>query len=211
MSAKTVEIQVQNDHLARLAQVRKPILAVAELIWNAVDADADRVDVLLHDDALGELTAIEVSDDGHGMPYADAEGLFSRLGGSWKRGGKRSRTKKRLLHGQYGGGRFRAFGLGRVVDWDVIYAGDEGLQQYRLSMLKDTLRRVEIGEETVAPAGNHTGVAVRVSELERDFRSLRSENVVQELAQIFALYLRQYPEISIYFERQKLDPVSRCL
>lgn len=208
MSAKTVEIQVQNDHLARLAQVRKPILAVAELIWNAVDADADRVDVLLHDDALGELTAIEVSDDGHGMPYADAEGLFSRLGGSWKRGGKRSRTKKRLLHGQYGGGRFRAFGLGRVVDWDVIYAGDEGLQQYRLSMLKDTLRRVEIGEETVAPAGNHTGVAVRVSELERDFRSLRSENVVQELAQIFALYLRQYPEISIYFERQKLDPAT---
>lgn len=55
--AETVEIQVQNDHLARLAQVRKPILAVAELIWNAVDADADRVDVLLHGDALGELTA----------------------------------------------------------------------------------------------------------------------------------------------------------
>ena len=25
MAAKTVEIQVQNDHLARLAQVRKPI------------------------------------------------------------------------------------------------------------------------------------------------------------------------------------------
>jgi len=37
--AKTVEMQVQNDHLARLAQVRKPILAVAELVWNAVDAD----------------------------------------------------------------------------------------------------------------------------------------------------------------------------
>lgn len=208
MSAKTVEIQVQNDHLARLAQVRKPILAVAELIWNAVDADANRVDVSLHDDVLGELTAIEVSDDGHGMPYSDAENLFSRLGGSWKRGGKRSRTKKRLLHGQYGGGRFRAFGLGRVVDWDVVYSGADGVRQYRLSMLKDTLRRVDIGEETPAPAGKHTGVAVRVSELERDFRSLRSEGVEQEMAQIFALYLRQYPEISIYFDGHKIDPAA---
>ncbi len=42
MTGKTFEIQVQDDHLQRNAQVRKPILAVAELIWNAVDADADR-------------------------------------------------------------------------------------------------------------------------------------------------------------------------
>lgn len=208
MTTKTVEIQVQNDHLARLAQVRKPILAVAELVWNAVDADADRVDVVLHDDPLGELTAIVVADDGHGMPYADAESLFSRLGGSWKRGGKRSRLRKRLLHGQYGGGRFRAFGLGGVVDWDVTYADPEGLLQYRLSMLKDTLRRVEIGEEMPAPSGGHAGVTVRISELERDFRSLRSDGVVQELAQVFALYLRQYPEILIYFDGQKIDPTT---
>lgn len=208
MTAKIVEIQVQNDHLARLAQVRKPILAVAELIWNSVDADADRVDVLLHDDPLGELTAIEVADDGHGMPHNDAEGLFSRLGGSWKRGGKRSRTKQRLLHGQYGGGRFRAFGLGRVVDWNVTYITADGLRQYRLSMLKDTLRRVEIGDETSASKHSHAGVVVRVSELERDFRSLRSESVIQELAQIFALYLRQYPEIAIYFDGQKIDPAT---
>lgn len=208
MAAKTVEIQVQNDHLARLAEVRKPILAIVELTWNAVDADADRVDVVLHDDPLGELTAIEVADDGHGIPYADAEGLFSLLGGSWKRGGKRSRTKQRLLHGQYGGGRFRAFGLGRVVDWDVTYVADDGPRQYRLSMIKDTLRRVEIGDETPAPAGSRSGVTVRVSELERDFRSLRSESAIQELAQIFALYLRQYPEIAIFFDGERIDPAT---
>jgi hypothetical protein len=40
MTSKTFEIQVQDDHLQRVAQVRKPILAIAELIWNAVDADA---------------------------------------------------------------------------------------------------------------------------------------------------------------------------
>lgn len=33
MNAKTFEIQVQDDHLERIAQTRKPILALAELIW----------------------------------------------------------------------------------------------------------------------------------------------------------------------------------
>jgi hypothetical protein len=53
---KTVEIQVQNDHLERLAHVRKPILAVAELIWNAVDADADKVRSLCTMTPLAVLT-----------------------------------------------------------------------------------------------------------------------------------------------------------
>lgn len=208
MSSKTVEIQVQNDHLERLAQVRKPVLAVAELIWNAVDADATRVHVQLHDDVLGELTAIEVSDNGHGMPHADAEEYFSRLGGSWKKGGKRSREKSRLLHGQEGRGRLRAFGLGRVVDWKVVYAAEGGPREYRISMLKDALRRVEIGAEQPISFGSGRGVVVKVSELDRDFRSLRSDNVLQELAQIFALYLRQYPEIEIYFDGARIDPTA---
>jgi len=45
-----------------------------------------------------------------------------------------------------------------------------------------------------------------VRELDRDFRSLRSESILQELAQIFALYLRQYPEASIAFDRTRIDP-----
>lgn len=202
---KTFEIEVQNDHLERLAQVRKPILAVAELIWNAVDADADEVDITLHDDQLGSFNAIEVSDNGHGMPSSEAEQLFQRLGGSWKKGGKRSREKNRLLHGQEGRGRFRAFGLGRVVDWDVVYNGPEGLRTFRMSMIKDRMRRVEIADEALAPVDAKRGVTVTVRELDKDFRSLRTDHTLRELAQIFALYLRQYPEISIIFDGKRID------
>lgn len=208
MGARTIEIEVQNDHLERLAQVRKPVLAVAELIWNALDADATQVHVLLHDDALGELTAIEVTDNGHGMPYSDVETLFSRLGGSWKKGNKRSQERGRLLHGQEGRGRLRAFGLGRVVDWRVTYGSKTGPREYNLSMVKNTLRRVQIGEEIVAPTSDRRGVSVTVSELDRDFRSLRTENVKQEVAQIFALYLRQYPDVSIYFNHTQIESTS---
>ena len=68
MTAKTFQIQVHDDHLERIAQTRKPILALAELIWNGVDADATRIDVTLIDDDLNGLKAIKVADNGHGIP-----------------------------------------------------------------------------------------------------------------------------------------------
>ena len=202
----TFDIQVHDDHLARLAQVRKPILAVAELIWNAVDADADEVIVTLTEGAIGGLDSIQVRDDGHGIPYVDAEELFSGLGGSWKHGNHHSREKHRILHGKEGRGRFRAFALGRVVDWDVCYKGAAGLRTYRISMIKDHLKRVQVGDEAPAPAGRGRGVIVTVSELDRDFRSLRAPGITDELAQIFALYLRQYPAIKILYDGATIDP-----
>ena len=198
------EIQVQDDHLERISQVRKPLYAVAELVWNAVDADADRVDVTLIDDQLGGIKAIEVADNGHGIPYTEAETLFSRLGGSWKQGGRVSREQRRILHGKEGRGRFRAFALGRVVDWNVRYAAAEGVRQYTVSMIKDRLKRVQVDVERSTSASR--GVNVTVSELPRDFRSLRDSGAPDELAQIFALYLRQYPNVRIVYAGTFVDP-----
>jgi hypothetical protein len=208
MTAKTFEIQVQDDHLQRIAQVRKPILAVAELVWNALDADADRVDVLLRENPLGGLAAIEVVDNGHGIPYPESEDLFSRLGGSWKQGGFRSHEQHRILHGKEGRGRFRAFALGRVVDWHVCYRATDGLRTYRISMVKDQLKRVEVDSEKLASPDRTRGVTVIVSELDRDFRSLREPAILEELAQIFALYLRQYPYVKFHYNGTLIDPKS---
>jgi hypothetical protein len=209
MAGKIFEIQVHDDHLERIAQTRKPVLALAELVWNAVDADATRIDITLVDDGLNGLKAIEVADNGHGIPFAKAEELFSGLGGSWKQGRRHSLEEKRILHGKEGRGRFRAFALGRVVDWDVRAPGPDGaLQRYRISMIKDHLRRVEVSDEAPAVDGERRGVTVTVSELERDFRSLRDGSALDDLAQIFALYLRQYPKVQIFYNGSIIDPGS---
>jgi DNA topoisomerase VI subunit B len=89
-------------------------------VWNAVDADATKVEIEIERNELG-MTAVIVRDNGHGLPLPDAPLLFSKLGGSWKRHGSRSKIKNRMLHGQEGKGRFKAFALGRVVDWSVAY------------------------------------------------------------------------------------------
>jgi DNA mismatch repair ATPase MutL len=56
MAEKTLQIEVQEDHLERISQTKKPILAIAELVWNALDADASRVTISLPESALGGLT-----------------------------------------------------------------------------------------------------------------------------------------------------------
>jgi hypothetical protein len=104
-----ISVQVQSDHLERISKVRKPIIAVAELIWNGLDADATEVRVEFDHNALGALERIRVIDNGSGLRRNEAEPAFANLGGSRKRTQNRSKDKRRLLHGKAGKGRFRAF------------------------------------------------------------------------------------------------------
>ena len=179
--------------------------AVAELVWNGLDADANRVDVRLEYDELG-MTKIVVRDNGHGIPYQDAPQLFTRLGGSWKKPGGQTKTKKRILHGYEGRGRFKVFALGRVADWRVTYRTDAGdLRTYEITMLEDNIREVRIRDEDSIDTVT-TGVEIEVSELHGDYRSLDLDNAVQELAEIFALYLKDYRDVSILYEGTQVDP-----
>jgi len=64
---KTISVEVRPDHLQRMAAVKKPILALAELVWNSLDADATEVSVSFDENLLGGLNAIRVTDNGTGM------------------------------------------------------------------------------------------------------------------------------------------------
>ena len=65
--------------------------------------------------------------------------------------------------------------------------------------------KVQITDPKVVAAGE-SGVEIEVSELHREFRSLEPDNAVQELAEIFALYLKDYRDVSIFYEGQRIDP-----
>ena len=86
MSDAHYRLQVERDHIKKLASA-KPIQAVAELIWNAVDADATRIDLEIDSDDVA-MRAVTIRDDGHGIPHADVEAIFGKLGrfveGPWQ-------------------------------------------------------------------------------------------------------------------------------
>jgi hypothetical protein len=59
-------VEIQPDFLERQAKAQ-PIAAIAELIWNGLDADATAITVDLEDDNLSGLSRIIVTDNGHGI------------------------------------------------------------------------------------------------------------------------------------------------
>jgi hypothetical protein len=198
-------VEIQPDFLERQARAQ-PIAAVAELIWNGLDADATAISVDFEDSSLGGLGRIIVTDDGHGIPHADAPTLFGNLGGSWKKHGARTKIRNRQLHGQEGRGRFKAFALGSVVDWKNTYTRDGELFRYEISILDRDIRRVRIGDEELVNGSAPTGVTVVVSELKRTFVSLRSEHSIQEFSEIFAIYLKNYRDVAIIIGGERIDP-----
>lgn len=201
-----VQVQVHRDHLERMVGAKKPLLAIAELAWNAVDADANRVDIILDCNPLGGLEAIRVSDDGHGFSHAEALDVFKKLGGSWKRGTIRSRGANRVLHGRAGEGRFRALALGNRVAWTTSYKDEETVRTFNVSTSRDDLGFFSVSEPVSAGPEAAGGTTVTVTSLTSTHASLLSEKAAEELAQLFALYLRKYPDIQINYDGKRLDP-----
>lgn len=110
-----------------------------------------------------------------------------------------------MIHGQEGRGRYKAFALGRSVTWDVCYKAGDGNRAFRISLLDADLTDVTITEDLPAP-DRATGVVVTIGDVRRDFRMLNSEEGLQELAEIFALYLINYRSVSISVGGTRLDP-----
>ncbi|BCH58948.1 hypothetical protein RvVAR0630_15720 [Agrobacterium vitis] len=203
MEVKHYQVAVERDHLKKLSASR-PIPAIAEIIWNALDADATRVDVEYDKDSIGRRS-ITIKDNGTGMTPQDVERSFSKLGGSWKAHGQKSRQRGRILHGKEGKGRFKALALGRVAKWTSIYRDGDQTYRFTATISSDDIRDVRVTEPDVV-SNMRTGVEVFISELERDFRSLDHEQSIPALAEIFAIYLTDYRDAAIYVENQKVDP-----
>lgn len=202
------QVSAHADHIAKVTAVRKPILAVAELVWNALDADAKRVDIDLEYNDLDALVAIDVSDDGWGMSPEQAHQSFSGLGGSWKRLAVRTEHENRVVHGKEGQGRFKALALGRFVKWSVNYRDKGKLQSFALEIDNNSADGFDLGDPAPAKRGAKRGVRVRITELHRSMPSLEGDNAEEELAQIFALYLRRYRNAAIYLRGVHVDPTS---
>src|SRR5437660_196634 len=67
-------------------------------------------------------------------------------------------------------------------------------------MTASNMKEVIISDEQDAPASKQRGATVTISELHKDYRSLTSDAGVQELTEIFALYLTDYKDVSIILD-----------
>ena len=201
---KQIYVQAQADHIELLFK-GSPLAAIEELVWNALDADAKEVKVDLVTNALGAVEAVRVTDDGTGIDALKADRTFGNLGGSWKRTGKGTEFAGRRLHGRHGRGRFKAFALGLNVEWRTTMRAGGELLSYKLS---GAAERPGVFELEDAPAGTATGTEVYITNVRAVVDSLLDAGeTVQNLAAKFALYLKSYPDVRIYFNGLPVTPV----
>ncbi|CAN5391693.1 ATP-binding protein [soil metagenome] len=201
-----VSVAVRDDFVARQTRA-KPVPALAELIWNALDADATRVGVeLTYGDLAGGLSRILVHDNGAGIRREEAATLFGNLGGSWKRLTRETPEGHRRIHGQEGRGRYKAFALGKAVTWTVVHGENESARKFDIRLRQADLTNVLISEDI--PTKEPRGVSVEIDDLNHDFRVFETDEGRQDLAEIFALYLINYANVSVEIAGRPLDPAS---
>lgn len=201
--ATTIDVSPRQDFWQRLCRTR-PLRAISEIIWNALDADAGRVSVAFRLNPLGGLEEIVVSDDGSGMPInEDSEHPFAALGGSWK--AKVQRTgRKRLMHGKFGEGRFRAFALGSIVSWQTTYRENGSVFAYEITGSTQTPGKFILSDKKES-SQQKTGTVVSITNPEAHEAALLSNDFSEHISRIFAPYLLNYRDIRLAVQEKEID------
>jgi hypothetical protein len=202
-----IPVNVQADHLQSLVATNRPMTALAEIIWNGFDADAQRVNVRFDYNQLDTLDAIRITDTGDGIARDHAESFFGNLGNSWKRV-KNKTNAGRSLHGKSGKGRFKAFALGSLVEWNTTCVGVDGkLVDYSIRGNSAALKEFDL-TDLASAKGKTTGTEVIVHNLHREFGSLVGNGAIDEIAKIFAVYLSEYPDLVLDYDGTIIRPSS---
>jgi hypothetical protein len=201
----TLNLHAKQDFLERDAASRDPIRALAELVWNALDADATKIEVLLERNPLGGLVAIRVIDDGTGISAESATHDFGNLGDSWKRQAHRTSKLGRAIHGKEGRGRLRFFSVAQRARWFTTSSSEAGLTSRTIEIHSKSLERCEVVELEATPAQS-TGTTVELTTLKDTFDILSTPEAYRQFSTLFAPYVLQYPNAEIWFNEFKVDP-----
>lgn len=200
-----IHLDAKPDHVLRLARQKDPLGAVAEMIWNALDAEATlvEVDVLAND--IEGVDRVIVRDNGHGMPAASCGSYFGDLGGSWKATAKVSPTLRRPMHGRSGQGRLRAYALGQLVRWTSV-AESLGGGHEKTVISADASAPTDFEIDGPRASQEPTGTVFDSRLPSKYADRLNHERATAGLTAEFALFLTLHPEVQVTLRGEPLDP-----
>ncbi|HSR50881.1 MAG TPA: ATP-binding protein, partial [Acidobacteriota bacterium] len=181
--------------------------AIGELVANAFDAEAKRVEIALDEDGWGYVRSIKVEDDGHGLAEQDLDLKFMVAGTSV------SSRSQRATFGRFGVGRFAVYRIGDLSKWSsVAWSEPVGslrkIQfEFRSDVSGDQLEVIEteVGEDTP------TGTVIEIFNLlDKDSEKLAAPTIRNSLRRQFCGYLLAHPnkELIVAGERIEADTVT---
>ncbi len=128
------------DHLG-IQMYQSPIAAIAEMVSNSWDADANKVDIILPE-RLSVDSVIVIKDDGNGMTINECQNRYLTTGFDTRKGNPNAKSKGgRFLMGRKGIGKFAGFGISKKITIETI--SKETGEQTKFTMDLDKIRSDE--------------------------------------------------------------------
>ncbi len=193
------------DTILGYVERASPVDILAELIWNALDAEAMNIETTVAIGAMGAPEEIVVRDDGHGMSHDQVPDLFLTHGESWKRASGFSQNINRPLHGQLGRGRFLAYGIAERVEWRSISVNGDALTETVIHGNRGAPN--EFSFDGPWPSTGPTGTTVRMETRQTSrVASIADGNIHLPLTARLAASLLALPEVKVHYRGQPLSP-----
>jgi len=178
----TFSPRITSEHLGR-QKYTTPGRALGELVANAFDAEARRVEVIIESNELGVEESVTVTDDGRGMTPDEVRTRFAEVGVD-----PADSTIRRF--GRLGVGRLAVHRIGGTSVWESTAAQTDG------TLVKSTFT-LDVDQPagfrvTASPAkkGAKTGTQIRVVNLVDSGRASLSPNrLSRDLVNQFCSYL----------------------
>ncbi len=212
MSSRTFTLTAGEQDVLAHAKVSAE-LAIGELIWNALDADAKQVSVALDRNFVGgPVTGLSVTDDGHGLGPHEIDNAFGAHRKSSKRDNRIS-PGGRPMHGRNGRGRFRSFAIALRIRWRT--AGEDELGNIVTSEVTIRSDRPTDGEiadidqmreEGITETG--TVVTLNLADTQK-VAKIDDPNFPQRLEAVLASTLMALAESVVLFDGIELDPTKQ--
>lgn len=203
----TLQMKPGETELLRLRNQTNGISALAELVWNAIDADAKEVRVDWEENSMMGVESITVSDDGHGIAFDEKDFSthpFASLGDSAKHTVNHQSPQGRILHGRFGKGRIRALALGGVIVWDTVFP--KTAKTKKRYTIKGVVGEASLQLSTPKNSKKETGTTVTVEHVSEKGNTLDAKSVRRRFSLIFSEHLSNYSDIAIYIQGERLRP-----
>lgn len=200
-----MQVQAGTSTILSQSERTSVIDILAELIWNALDAEASRIAVTVEDDPLGAPAVIAIRDDGHGFSYDEAKEQFLTHGESWKKETRFSPHQRRPLHGRFGRGRFLPYGIAETIEWRSVAKSDDGYAEVVVSGALSSPDKFSFTPPL--PVSGPTGTTVTMRTRQRPKVSqLADKDPVLPLTARFAASLLGLPDVQVSYRGESLDP-----
>jgi len=178
-----------------------PVEAIEELIYNALDASATRIDIFIKRNILDSVEEVIVADNGEGFFIPQGEkSSFLQLGISDKKFGSTNKLK-RLVHGKKGEGRFKAFALGKRVEWHSKELSHKSIITMDLERPFEVIVKPVSSIEAIK---TRTGTLVKVY-VDGKLTNLPNDTVLKERLEKYFLTVIEDKHVEIYLNNDILS------